>query len=197
MSEEHLIGFAAREMWREMKDFWPIEKKEIFLLKYDIVKPLSTDVAIWPSVFQLVPNLKPPPHIEWRQGLWADLYNLTDYLISAIDNHDSYWTIAITHYFDFGDPYTGYDRDSIRPSDKNEDWKFLGYDVSEITFLSGLTNFGTSPQEKKLEMVEFGEHLNQYHLFTDYKVAMQYKNSVDKKDPGHGPFYVYGLYLIS
>ena len=46
-SNDLLLGFDAREMWLDPQDYWPDSRKKMYLLRYDVARPLSTDTAVW------------------------------------------------------------------------------------------------------------------------------------------------------
>src|SRR5690242_11063009 len=61
-SNDLLLGFDAREMWLDPQDDWPPARKKGYLLRDDVAKPLSTDTAVWRTVFDADPSLHRP---EW------------------------------------------------------------------------------------------------------------------------------------
>jgi hypothetical protein len=75
MYRELVIGFDVREMWLDVDSQWPLRKKKQFLLKYDVVKPLSVNGWVWYSVFtESAPRLwqgysRKPEYLgeEWDQ----------------------------------------------------------------------------------------------------------------------------------
>jgi hypothetical protein len=96
-SNELLLGFDAREMWLDGAEDWPEERKRHFLLRQDIVKPLSTDTGVWPSVFEVEPTLYRPQWTGPIQELWEDLGTLQTYLDTAWSERTlPSWLIAVT-----------------------------------------------------------------------------------------------------
>ncbi len=43
-----LLGFDVREMWFTLEDLWNQQRRQVFLLRDDVTKPLSTDTLVWP-----------------------------------------------------------------------------------------------------------------------------------------------------
>jgi hypothetical protein len=195
-----LIGFDAREMWQEYHIAWPQERKDRYLLRQDIKKPLSTDTMVWPSVFDEVGELASP--YNWRGSLWDDLGNMIDFMKARpITTHLTFWTIGITLVsgeFDAGQEEMGYPTlPALDLPAGSEDWTLLGYDVSDHSLLSGLSNCGYLEEEKRRFEKQWGEHLNHYHLFTEVEPAVEFREVSDRRVPEHAPFFVYGLYLIT
>ena len=96
-SNELLLGFDARKLWLDVAEYWPEERKRTFLLRQDIVKPLSTDIVVWRSVFDVEQTLNRPQWTGPIQELWEDLATLQAYLDTAWSERTlPYWIIAVT-----------------------------------------------------------------------------------------------------
>jgi hypothetical protein len=96
-SNELLLGFDAREMWLDVTEYWPEERKRHFLLRQDIVKPLSTDTLVWRSVFDVEQTPNRPQWTGPIQELWEDLATLHAYLDTAWSERTlPSWIIAVT-----------------------------------------------------------------------------------------------------
>lgn len=57
MVKEKLLGFDARENWMDYPVQWDDARKTSFLLRPDMTKPHSTDIYVWPTVFDRGPGL--------------------------------------------------------------------------------------------------------------------------------------------
>jgi len=79
------------------------------------------------------------------------------------------------------------------PATIDEKWNFLGYDVAEITLLSGLMSMGYHPEEKETGKSLFASQINNYHLFDNIDVAKEFARWNLTIDTGHSPYYVHGL----
>jgi hypothetical protein len=53
MADEILIGFDAREAGEHDPRWDDDERRELFLLRRDVARPLSVDRAAWPTVFDI------------------------------------------------------------------------------------------------------------------------------------------------
>src|SRR5580658_10174477 len=83
-TQDLVLGFDAREMCIESRLAWDEARREEFLLRKTVRKPLSVDAFVWPSIFGrgLPPSerrrlsLETMQVPEWKgpnAGLWADL----------------------------------------------------------------------------------------------------------------------------
>jgi hypothetical protein len=182
-SNELLLGFDAREMWLDVAEYWPEERKRTFLLRQDIVKPLSTDILVWRSVFDVEQTLNRPQWTGPIQNLWDNLATLQAYRHTVWSARTlPYWLIAVTLQEEVSEledllewyaraskthdetvpgglPLSGellewYARaSSIIPALRDPAWAFLGYDVSDKWLLSGLSNCGYGTNETEIQIL--------------------------------------------
>jgi hypothetical protein len=212
--DERLLGFDARKMWLDPKIHWDRERRAHFLLRMDAGRVLSTDDLVWPSVFHthqlpLTPKseleelgLDGPQRPRWvgpNLPLWEDLDSLKAHLLAKDAGiKRPYWIIAVTaHLYSeiesqltYGPYFEKTDPGRLKPW-----WTFLGYDVSDGSLLSGLTNCGYTQDEKRNPPAT-AEDLNRHHLFDSLKQADKFRTYSDNRVKEHAPFLVYGLYLV-
>lgn len=197
-TQEKLLGFDIREMWLCMSD-WPQSRQDLHLIKHNIEKPLSVDTMVWQSVFDLNPAPTFPDFRGPVQFLWEDIVQMRQHFNSISSVSQPSWTIAVTVYFDlltlderraWGTLYLA----SFNSIDYSA--KFLGYDVADRFLQSGLMNTGYDESYRTRLAQNWGEHLNKYHLFTDYALANRFRQFINPIVPAHAPFFVHGLYLI-
>lgn len=213
-----LLGFDAREMWCDFQSSWSDERRDAYLLRKDILKPLSTDIMVWPSVFDTQKEVELsglklevltwkglilPSWIGPNRPLWENLAHLRKHLAEHwIDRTKPYWIIAIDRLSE-----AAIDNESIGswpylnstlPSSIDANWRLLGYDVSDSFFLSGLSNcgFGLETQNVQFLRNQWGPFLNRYHLFDDFGQAILFKEFSNQRVREHAPFFVYGIWLI-
>jgi hypothetical protein len=202
-SDELLLGFDAREMWLDPEDYWPDSRKKMYLLRYDVVRPLSTDTAVWRTVFDVDTSL---PRPEWTgpiQSLWDDLAALQKHLDAfRSDRTLPYWIIAITlqeNVRESEDLQGWHARASnIVPALRDPAWILLGYDVSDQWLLSGLSNCGYGTNESDIQILRntYASDLNEHHLFASIKPAVDFMHYSDERVRAHAPFFVFGIWLI-
>ncbi|NJO21524.1 MAG: hypothetical protein HC838_17835 [Spirulinaceae cyanobacterium RM2_2_10] len=119
MDEETVIGFDAREMQVAYTTSWPPDRRERFLLTEALIKPLSIDIFVWPSLFApsvtvvggtdqinfYESDLQIPLQHRSLDNLWRDLGAMHQYLAAALQNRQvRYWEIAITEVMSSSDP---------------------------------------------------------------------------------------------
>ena len=129
-SNELLLGFDAREMWLDPQEYWPDSRKKMFLLRHDVVRPLSTDTLVWRAVFDADTSLQRPQWTGPIQFLWDNLATFQEYLDTAWSGRTlPYWIIAVTLQEDVcesEDLLEWYARASnIIPALRDPAWAFL------------------------------------------------------------------------
>lgn len=196
MDTELVLGFDAREVALPFAHSWPQERREQYLLRPDLEKPLSTDVMVWESVFHLNEQVALPKWIGPVQELWDSLERLETFL-----KHEDaqltkpYQVIGVTRFLDSRLQAEMQNHFQITPAEIDKSWQLLGYDVSDTYLLSGLSNCAYTSDEIKIFRERWSPQLNQHHLFTDYEQANVFKHMSDERVKEHAPFFVYGLYL--
>src|SRR5437667_8261869 len=96
-SNELLLGFDGREMWLDPQEYWPDPRKKMYLLRHDVVRPLSTDTLVWRAVFDADTSLQRPQWTGPIQFLWDNLATFQEYLDTAWSGRTlPYWIIAVT-----------------------------------------------------------------------------------------------------
>lgn len=214
--KEYLLGFDAREMWLDTGTLWDEDRRNGYLLRQDVAKPLSTDTIVWPSVFDdgqglgLDPvdreklgftGLDSPETEVIANGLWGNLNRLRVHVDRQVElKSKSFWIVGISVIERDDTPYPQQMLPSmqvVNPPHRHRGWKILGYDVSDAYMLSALTNCGYSDDdERKTREADYTGRLNQYHLFENATDAASYVPIANSTVIEHAPFFVYGLWLI-
>jgi hypothetical protein len=205
-AEEVLLGFDVREMFLSSTQTWDLARRDAYLLRGDVRKPLSVDSMVWPSVFGDGLSDRERERIQldamhlpkWRgphQGLWDDLTRMQASLgpLASLEH----CTVAISWVSTDGflappgdaGPY----RERIKPPTSSAEWRVLGFDVADAGFTSGLANCGYRPAEVAAIRDSWASDLNDHHLFTNVDRAFAFKALTDRRVPEHAPFFVYKL----
>jgi hypothetical protein len=201
-SEERIVGFDAREMWLDPAASWTEQRRTDFLFRPDVPKPLSTDTGVWPSVFDLNGNTRPPDcfgHQDLCEELAAVQSHLRDK--SSVRAGHSY-LVAITVLLESTKHTEVQEWDALLtptvPAVRENSWSFLGFDVSDQWLLSGLSNCGFLPEVEDVSELKrtWGPQLNQHHLFNALAPATAFKNLSNERVKEHAPFFVFGIWLI-
>jgi hypothetical protein len=197
--EEQLLGFDVREMWSQMDVIWPESRKAKYLLRADVTKVLSVDPLVWPRVVLGVEkNVRAPS--QWRDlGLWDNLHHLQGYLQQdAGATQRPYQVIGITllrNALAVHEQEMWASLAPTVPAALNKQWTFLGYDVADDGFISGLSDCGYEADELHLK-TGWELALNEWHLFTQKKQAIKFQGMTDQRVEEHAPFCIYALYSL-
>jgi hypothetical protein len=217
--EEILLGFDARENWMESHpNLHPAHTLSMFTLRDDLHKVLSADPIIWPSLFHQpaipevsvkLPDLDIPAWIGANRPFWEDLDLLKTTISCGGAEPPPYCLIAATWHTDIGfrqegrqsrryrEPMHGpYDEPAV-PAHRDPGWQFLGFDVTDGGFLSGLSDCGYDANDQPALVRQWSPHLNNSHLFHDAGKAFEFRTLSNKRVPDHAPFFVIGLWKIS
>ena len=194
-SQEHLLGFDAREMWMTQEELMhPSHKRSTFLLRDDAQKALSADTMVWPSLFTNSPTPQwigaNPPFWEDLQLLERSILTLAPYRLIAAT-----WHAEVALSLETGPRLGPYDRPAD-PRYRNPDWQFLGFDITDGGFTSGLSNCGYTEEERRLLVPQWAHRLNCHHLFDDISDAFAFRSLTNQRVAEHSPFFVIGLWLI-
>ncbi len=198
-NEEQLLGFDIREMWSQMDATWPESRKASYLLRADVTKVLSVDPLVWSRVVPDVEkNVRAPS--QWRDlGLWDNLQHLQEYLQQhAKAMQRPYQVIGITllrNRLPMPEQEMWRSLAPTVPASLPKEWVFLGYDVADEGFISGLSDCGYEAGELHLK-TGWEVALNEWHLFTQSKLAIKFQRMTDQRVPEHAPFCLYGLYSL-
>lgn len=197
--DEQLLGFDIREMWSQMDVTWPESRKARYQLRADVTKVLSVGVLVWPRVVLGVEkNVRAPS--QWRDlGLWDNLHHLQEYLRqNAKTIQRPYQLIGITllrNALPVPEQDMWASLAPTVPASLNKEWAFLGYDVADEGFISGLSDCGYEADELHLR-TGWELALNEWHLFTQSKQALKFQRMTDQRVDEHAPFCIYGLYSL-
>jgi hypothetical protein len=212
--EERLIGFDVRELLPDPEQLWDRARRETYLLRREVRRPLSVDAMVWPSAFDTGQGVGLPepervrlrlagvpasPWIGPNAGLWDDLERMLRHLDGYPAVAQPHAVVAVTWCSDdgfarggLGGPYLT----ETTPAALGPDWHLLGYDVADGSLVSGLANCGYSPAEAASLGWRWAAHLNEHHLFDDPARALKFRDQTNTRVPEHAPFFVYGLYQI-
>lgn len=221
MTKKKIVGYDARELWLDIDSQWTDEKKQLYLLRHDVKKPLSVDNYIWYSVFsekstpriwQNIPRKSTYQTVDWEQTfaenqmvalpdiyrprrVWTSLDSLIQHLNS---NWKDDWKpcaiIAIEEVFIEDEDEC--ESVIIDPNAIDNNWKILGYDVADYELYTGLSDPAIDSKLSNQIRREWINKLNEYHLFLEPEIAFDYINFANIRNPTHRPFTVYGLYLV-
>ena len=206
--DQALLGFDARELFVDANEAWNVDRRSAYLLRADVEKPLSADVAVWPSLFgegmreadlgclQAGPGSIP----VWRgpnQTLWDDLSRMRESLGSLVNVPHVSIAVAWVSSNGFINPgNTGPFLEAMAPSEPGPEALLLGYDVADSGLTSGLSNCAYDVAQREILQATWKPHLNRHHLFEDVAKADGFRQVAEARVPEHAPFFVFALWAM-
>ena len=118
---------------------------------------LSADTMVWPSIFETVvipekrSGLRQPDWIGMNVPFWRDLDALGKAIVEQKSDLDRpFRFVAATWHTDLGfeqeakqeGKFLGPYLDATFPEVRDPAWQFLGFDITDGGFISGLSNCG-------------------------------------------------------
>ncbi len=208
----YLLGYDLRLGFPGFADaHWDAKKREVFLLRPDIVCPASVDPWIWPSVFRYL-HLYPTPAVAPHQGaiaieptgfehsvtcLWPGLDGMT----ACFDEHGLEFPVVPVAIVLLGEDAKVRADHSVAVLDEGgmratppAGWSLLGYDVADQGLTGGLSNCGYDTTEKPDWQRRWASRLNDFGLLTTIEDAEAFAEACDARVPEHAPFFIYGLF---
>jgi hypothetical protein len=200
--QERIIGYDAREYWLTLAA-WNEKRKEGFLYRMDVLKVLSIDTRVWPTIFESENQPEPPD----RFGILTSWANLSEVRAAVTETFrqkpmKAWRMIAITLLLDsHGEDKVPWSKQipPASPDRCGDDWTLLGYDVGDQWMLSALSNCGFRPVLDDVVKLraKWGPRLNQFHLFENLEDAILFARFSDERLRGdHAPCFVYGLWIV-
>jgi len=203
-TEGRIIGYDARENWLTLDQGWVEQRKQGFLYRLDVIKPLSVDTQVWPTIFESEQRSDIVERFGF-QSSWADLATLQSAVTKKHQERSmrAWRMIAITlllgHYSQEAKVPWESRLSPVHPDQRGGNWEFVGYDVADQWMLSALSNCGFLPGLDDVQHLraEWGPRLNAFHLFQNIHDAILFKHFSDQRlRDDHAPCFVYGLWFV-
>jgi hypothetical protein len=189
MARIFYAGADVRQPCSRPDNEWTHARREHFLLRLDVVRPLSVDPNVWRQAGGAATDEAGMP-LPWISvdDVLREHATRTDVLATVVaigvvaEDAEEESALATA---------TGANADlSPQPG-----WVFLGFDVADGS-ISGLSDCGYDDSEALLLRPVWGPRLNEHGLFSDIAHALSFRRLTDKRVPEHAPFYVYGLWKV-
>lgn len=213
-----LLAFDVRQqMEHYVSRRWDAAARTRYLLRPDIRWPLSVDPRVWPSVFSSGVvgrvDLSAPPNIEGdpdtkEKGWGSDLGAVRTYF----DRHrarvlggvfiaiellsEKHAEAGVVSYVLPEGIECGFSLERTSPERLPEGATFLGYDVANIAWISGLSNTAYTDEELRDLKPRWADRLNSVGLFDAVENAVGFRQVCDERDRGSAPFWIYGLWRL-
>lgn len=197
MYEQDIIGFDAKPL--QLMELWDEGRRLNFLIKTDITQYISVCTMGCPSIFETLPVSSRPIMNDWYRPFWPSLPELKKSLHTLIDPRQTPYCIIGITVIHLEPPIIPIEYSMsyrlLSPNKIAIDWDFLGYDIAGSGFISSLTNMGYG-SDPEYDRSYFLEHLNNYHLFSNFDIALEYLKWSEGADAIHGPYHIYGIYKV-
>lgn len=206
-----LLGFDYRIAFNSemLVEQWTTQRRNQYLLRLDVPVPLSVDRIVWPSLFcfenahdQTSAGIQINPVDFHHQALrlWANQAEMKRSVESANCHQNIGSFVAITlegeNSKDLDERWQMAFEEPTDPTDLDDNWGLIGYDVADKFFTSGLSNCGYGYEDLQKLRVRWQSSLNGSGLFPSIDLANAFKAYADGRIPSHAPFYVFGMYQI-
>jgi hypothetical protein len=190
---EVVLGFDRRIRSSDIScGYWSNERRSQYLIRMDVLYPLSVDCAVWPRLDE--PDLDGSIYSK----SYSPLSSSVEELVSSSRLQDGV-AIAISVV----EPYADNSFYNLMlhagktfPLKIAAGWRLFGFDVADEGLISGLTNCGYEESSVNDIRGRWKDQLNDNHLFDSISAAKEFVAYSDFRVPEHAPFYVYGLYKI-
>ncbi len=207
-----VLGFDLRLPAASYLDVdWGAERRQRFLLRPEITRPLSVDRMAWPSLFEFPgcallasrdsgrAPFETNDHRERCSLLWSSLSRMAAALpvdLGCLAARCETIRIDLeSHAPVLADGDWGYILDG--PIDRaalGNEWQFLGFDVADPSCCSALSNCGYLPEEHASLADAWGPKLNEAGLLASQDDADAFRTLSDRRIREHAPFFVLALY---
>jgi hypothetical protein len=183
---EILLGFDARAAIEGSPTDWSPDRREQYLLRRDVRRPLSVDEAVWTRRDSA---LGAGPEVSIATPKWTELS-------AALAEAPAEETIvAITVWQGLSEPAMA-PRGAVRPSAIDAAWERLGWDVVDGLFPSALTNCAYREDDRRAWRAEWEGMLNEHHLFRELPAAFGFRDARARDVRALATLVVMGLYRV-
>lgn len=184
-------GADVREHPARPDPNWTQDRRDRYLLRPDVARPLSLDPMVWGQARAPAGQAAATP-LPWvsvedvlqRSKSWAGADDSVVIIIGVVAE-DPQEEAALARS-------TGTDTElKVQPG-----WEIVGFDVADGTF-SGLSNCGYDMDELSVLRPVWASRLNEHGLFSEIADALSYRRLTDERVPEHAPFYVFGIWIVA
>ncbi len=182
-------GADIREHPARADDDWTAERREKYLLRCDVVRPLSVDPSVWRRACGPRGEEAEPP-LPWigedavleRAKTWEDTAGWSVMAFGVVAK-DAAAEACIAQVLGAAASL------QARPT-----WDFVGFDVADNS-ISGLSNCAYDEGEVEELRGQWSPRLNENGLFVEVGDALAFCQLTEARVSEHAPFRVFGIWI--
>jgi hypothetical protein len=170
---------------------WDGARRESYLLRRDVARPLSVDRSVWPSspTADDQPSPAALPWVSVEEVRRRAVEARTARQLQAV-------TIVIGLVIESADDDALAARQGIETDLLVEPgWRFLGFDIADGA-ISGLSNCGYKEDQAATLRDAWAPRLNEHGLFDQVGDALAFRAVTDARVREHAPFAVYAIWMV-
>jgi hypothetical protein len=190
------LGFDVRQPLGDCDATqWTRERREQFLIRPEVLCPLSVDRSVWPQPWE--PSNEAGPLHLW--GSVSQILNTLPEVISGEPGSPIVIEIAVIALEHMYQHWKNVFEGTLHPElDRAMGIRFrdCGYDVADQFLLSGLSNCMLNPEELENLRKSWKTSINSHGLFAGPEDAVRYSSTCDSLVPEHAPFCAYRVRAV-
>jgi hypothetical protein len=185
-------GADVREPLGSAAPEWSPQRRQAYLIRGEVIRPLSVDTTVWPPVRDAsgAPLTKALPWVAVADARRSLAFSHAPGAAEAAVIALGVIALSRDHEEELA-RQRGIDLDLV----PEPTWQFLGYDVDDGG-VSGLSNCAYAPEELPVLRASWAPHLNEHGLLGRLDDAIRFRALADLRVPEHAPFLVWGLWLV-
>ena len=198
-ASEHIVrlGYDVREsIDNEGVPAWNAERRSKFLIRQDVLRPLSVDRSVWKQPVKMLNEASP-------LYLWGSVSQALRVLgagPSGCDRQPAVIEIAIAYAGGVPRGWMDAFEGTLHPEEDMAlrlDLQEYGYDVADSYLLSGLSNCMLSDSELEGLRRTWAASLNANGLFSERSDAIEFAKVCDGLVAEHAPFFAYRIARVA
>jgi hypothetical protein len=191
MARTLLVGAEVRVDPEAPDPCWDDARRESYLLRRDVGRPLSIDRTVWPSC-PMADGQRSPDALPW--------VSIEEVRQRAVEARTTHQLRVVTIVL--GLVIENANDEALAASQGIENqmivepgWQLLGFDIADGA-LSGLSNCGYKADEATGLRDAWAGRLNGHGLFDEVHDALAFRTVTEARVREHAPFAVYAMWLV-